>query len=96
MDFMNFMDQDFDVKLSKAVKEDTMHEKMKEEMKEKMNDNMTDKMRNDMINELRPLAMAYIPMQKWGTIYDPAKGLKQGTIFPDLDFPFLGREMSSK
>ena len=35
-----------------------------------------------------PLAMAYVPWQQWKTPYDPAKGLRRGTIFEDLDLPF--------
>lgn len=38
------------------------------------------------------LAMAYVPMQKWGQTYEPQMGLKQGTIFPELNLPFLGKE----
>lgn len=37
-----------------------------------------------------PLAMAYVPMQKWGETYDMEKGFKAGTIFPCLDLPFKG------
>lgn len=38
-----------------------------------------------------PLAMAYVPWQKWQNIYEPCKGLNQGTIFQDLDKPFHGK-----
>ena len=37
------------------------------------------------------LAMAYVPMQPQGEMYEPEKGLNAGTIFPDLDKPFYGR-----
>lgn len=37
-----------------------------------------------------PVAMAYIPFQQFGQLYPPEKGLERGTIFPDLDKPFLG------
>lgn len=37
-------------------------------------------------------AMAYVPYQSWGKTYDPAIGLQRGTIFPELDKPFLGEE----
>lgn len=40
-----------------------------------------------------PLAMAYVPFQRWGSIYDPSRALQRGTIFPDLDMPFCGREL---
>ncbi|MDO5145511.1 MAG: spore coat associated protein CotJA [Eubacteriales bacterium] len=38
-----------------------------------------------------PLAMAYVPWQRWGDLYKPEDGLKQGTIFIDLNLPFTGR-----
>jgi hypothetical protein len=37
-----------------------------------------------------PLAMAYVPWQQWKTVYDLNKALAIGTIFPELDLPFLG------
>ena len=37
-----------------------------------------------------PLAMCYVPMQRWNTTYSLQKGLERGTIFPELDLPFLG------
>jgi len=37
-----------------------------------------------------PLAMAYVPMQKWKNVYNNDVALKRGTIFPELDLPFLG------
>lgn len=43
-----------------------------------------------------PLAMAYVPMQMWGDIYEPEMGLKQGTMFPDLVKPFRGRTVATK
>lgn len=39
-----------------------------------------------------PLAMAYIPMQKWQEIYEAEVGLERGTIFSELDKPWLGEE----
>ena len=39
-----------------------------------------------------PLAIAYVPPQKWQTTYDPNVALERGTIFPELDIPFLGKE----
>ena len=38
-----------------------------------------------------PIAMAYVPWQKWQDIYEPGKGLENGTIFKELDKPFLGK-----
>lgn len=41
-----------------------------------------------------PLAMAYVPFQRWSTcIYEPYRALQRGTIFPELDLPFCGREL---
>lgn len=42
----------------------------------------------DCIDSL-PLAMAYVPVQKWGKTYEPDVALSRGTLFPDLDKPFL-------
>lgn len=38
-----------------------------------------------------PLAMAYVPWQNWREIYDLCEGFQTGTIFEELDKPFLGR-----
>ena len=35
-----------------------------------------------------PLAMAYVPPQKWTIVYDNEEGLAAGTIFPALHLPF--------
>jgi len=37
-----------------------------------------------------PLAMAYVPMQKFKNLYDTEKALCRGTLFEDLDLPFKG------
>ena len=37
-----------------------------------------------------PLAMTYVPWQKWQNIYKPENALYAGTIFQDLDLPFTG------
>lgn len=36
------------------------------------------------------VTMAYVPWQTFTRAYDPQKALKIGTIFPELDKPFLG------
>lgn len=36
-----------------------------------------------------PLAMAYVPWQQWHEIYEPGMGFSHGTIFRELDKPFL-------
>jgi hypothetical protein len=40
-----------------------------------------------------PLAMAYVPFQRWNCVYEPCRALARGTIFPELDLPFCGREL---
>lgn len=35
------------------------------------------------------VAMAYVPFQQFGPIYMPERGMESGTIFPELDKPFL-------
>lgn len=37
-----------------------------------------------------PIAMAYVPWQNWVKIYDPVNAMSRGTLFPELDKPFLG------
>ena len=37
-----------------------------------------------------PIAMAYVPWQRWGDIYEPCKALARGTLFAALDKPFKG------
>ena len=36
-----------------------------------------------------PLAMAWFADQQYGATYDPEKALAQGTLFPELDKPWL-------
>lgn len=37
-----------------------------------------------------PLAMAYVPWQKWTNVYEPDEGFYAGTIFAELDKPYRG------
>lgn len=37
-----------------------------------------------------PIAMAYVPWQKWRKLYEAEKGFCRGTIFEELDKPFRG------
>lgn len=40
------------------------------------------------------LAHAYVPFQIAKCLYNPAKGLRAGTIFPELNMPYMhNREM---
>lgn len=36
-----------------------------------------------------PIAMAYVPWQRWKQTYSLEQGLNRGTIFPELDLPFV-------
>lgn len=45
---------------------------------------------NNMKMRTMPLAMAYVPVQNWGELYDPETALCQGTVFPDLNLKFCG------
>ncbi len=44
--------------------------------------------------EYMPLGMAYVPFQHWDSTYDENTAFCQGTVFPQLDFPFCGEEAS--
>ncbi|MDD6207257.1 MAG: spore coat associated protein CotJA [Clostridiales bacterium] len=35
-----------------------------------------------------PIGMCYVPMQKWGNLFEADEGLAHGTIFRDLALPF--------
>lgn len=35
------------------------------------------------------IGIAYVPWQKWGATYPIDEGLNRGTIFPELDLPFV-------
>lgn len=41
-------------------------------------------------NQPISFAMAYVPYQSWNRTYEPIVGFERGTIFPELDKPFLG------
>lgn len=46
--------------------------------------------RYDALEEF-PIAMAYVPWQKWQNVCDACRGLQRGTIFEDLSKPFHGK-----
>lgn len=37
-----------------------------------------------------PLSMVYAPLQEWRSLYDLDTALIRGTLFSELDLPFLG------
>lgn len=43
-----------------------------------------------------PLAIAYVPWQKWGQTIELEKALQCGTIFPELLKPFCGKRGSCR
>ena len=43
-----------------------------------------------------PLAMAYVPMQRWADVYSENDALCRGTLFPELDKPFHGKFTEAK
>ncbi|MDD6073407.1 MAG: spore coat associated protein CotJA [Otoolea sp.] len=36
-----------------------------------------------------PIGMGYVPMQRWRQPYSLEQGFRRGTIFPELDLPFM-------
>ncbi len=36
-----------------------------------------------------PIGMGYVPWQQWSKVYPIEKGFVRGTIFPELDLPFV-------
>ena len=50
---------------------------------------------NEQLDNL-PLAMAYVPMQKWKDLYEADVGLDRGTMFAELDLPFSGDRRDGK
>lgn len=55
------------------------HNYKKDEYSDKCVNKAIDKCVNDL-----PLAMVYIPMQRWENVCDASSGLAQGSIFKDL------------
>ncbi len=39
--------------------------------------------------EMYPVGMAYVPMQEFTDVYEIEKGFQRGTVFAQLDYPFL-------
>ena len=39
------------------------------------------------------LAIASVPVQSWGEVYDQNEALKTGTVFKDLDMPFFAADL---
>ncbi len=43
--------------------------------------------------EETPIAMAYVPLQFFKEEYEPSVAFKNGTLFPELDKPFMAGGM---
>lgn len=46
--------------------------------------------RKELCMDTFPLAMAYVPMQQFQSIYELDEALQNGTVFPELNKPFMG------
>lgn len=46
------------------------------------------------LGDCKSLAMAYVLWQQWREVYSCEKALENGTLFPDLNKPFLGGRCS--
>ena len=46
---------------------------------------------NNMTCQCTLLAVPCVPCQTWGKTYEPVTALKRGTLFPELDLPFMGK-----
>ena len=42
------------------------------------------------------IAMGYVPWQNLRDVYEPAQALRAGTLFPELEKPFMARDMARK
>ena len=40
-----------------------------------------------------PIGMAYVPMQRFQELYNPETAFCAGTLYKELDKPFLGSEV---
>ncbi len=41
-----------------------------------------------------PLCMVYAPLQSFGNLYEPEDALKRGTLFREMDLPFMGESIA--
>lgn len=46
-------------------------------------------MNDDALKSKMKLAHAYVPFQECPKLYSPCVALRRGTIFPDLDMPYV-------
>lgn len=43
-----------------------------------------------------PLASVYAPLQEFADLYDPLTALKKGTLFSQLELPFMGKTIAKE
>lgn len=55
-----------------------------------LNDNEMRTFADARLTDNFPLAMAYVRIQKLDKMYEPEMALLRGTLFPELDKPFMG------
>jgi len=58
-----------------------------------LNLNLTDntyKFDNTDNNRFEVIGICYVPIQQWEQIYDEDTAFAAGTLFPELNLPFLG------
>ena len=80
----NDMGIEYYLKTNKTIKE--INKKAEENIPQNSRFN------NVMLKDL-PLTMAYVPFQNIEGVYSNDEALKAGTLFPNLDKPFLGRKI---
>ena len=56
----------------------------------RMSQSNTDSVDISVLPDPMVLAMSYMPMQIFKDMYDVHEGFSRGTVFPELDKPFLG------
>lgn len=66
---------------------DRINDEMRESL-ERAEDNRSGVGFNPAVVDGLPLAMAYVPRQKWRNAYSPEEALSRGTMFAELDLPF--------
>ena len=95
MNFNLFDDLDDRVVYNRNVRSDIPDNMRMNPVNSSLNEeNMITSENNEISNisvfpEQTPPGMAYVPFQQWGKIYDSHEGFHKGTLFPDLDFPFM-------
>ena len=76
------------------VKKDEVHTLKEYDKNEKSNEKSEKEIKEmgeiPVMPAMQVLAMAYVPKQKWYESYSDDVALARGTLFPELDKPFIG------